>query len=370
MKPWKNILLISVLLFFLGCEKKKIMPGGDETDELISGSYSPTDYTFDIPDYMPTPVVPAENPMTQEGVALGRMLFYDPIFSADSTLSCAGCHDPKLAFTDGKALSTGILGVEGKRSSMSLVNLAYNTRGFFWDGRSRSLEEQALIPIEDHTEMADTWENVEDKLRRHDEYPRLFRAAFGIERKSELTRDLAVKAIAQFERTLISAQSRYDKVIWESDGFPTDSEQRGIALFFIEDDQSVEHPGCSHCHFNPLFTDNQFRNNGLDSVATLNDFEDKGLGGVNGNIFDNGKFRVPTLRNIALTAPYMHDGRFNTLEEVLDSYSRGGHGMPNEDANILPFTLTEQDKADLIAFMEMLTDTSFINNPDFSNPFQ
>src|SRR6056297_2523926 len=158
MRQYQNIVLLSLLLLTLACKKEKMMPGGSETDEMISGTYDPTDYTFDVPDYMPTPVVPAENPMTEEGVALGRMLFYDPIFSADSSLSCAGCHDPKLAFTDGKALSTGILGIEGKRSAMSLVNLAYNTRGFFWDGRVRSLEEQALIPIEDHAEMADTWE--------------------------------------------------------------------------------------------------------------------------------------------------------------------------------------------------------------------
>lgn len=370
MRQSRNILIFSLLLLALACQKETLTPGGGESDQLIEGPYEPTEYTFDIPDYLPMPIVPADNPMTEEGVALGRMLFYDPIFSADSTLSCAGCHDPQIAFTDGKAQSTGILGIEGKRSAMSLVNLAYNTRGFFWDGRVRSLEEQALVPIEDHAEMADTWENVEEKLRRHERYPGLFRAAFGIERSSELSRDLAVKAIAQFERTLISAQSRYDRVIWESDGFPSDSEQRGIALFFIEDNQSVAHPGCSHCHFNPFFTDNQFRNNGLDSVANLEDFEDKGLGGISGNVFDNGKFRVPTLRNIALTAPYMHDGRFGSLEEVLDSYSRGGHGVINEDANIQPFSLSEQDKLDLIAFMNMLTDTSFVKNPAFSNPFE
>jgi len=370
MSYWTQILSISLLLATLSCKKEPVLPSEMEEDNLISGSYAPTAYTFDVPDYMPRPIVPADNPMTEEGVALGRMLFFDPILSADSSLSCAGCHDPALAFTDGKAVSRGILGLEGTRSAMSLVNLAYNTRGFFWDGRARSLEEQALIPVEDHREMADSWEEVVLKLRRHADYPRLFRAAFGIERKDALTRDLVVKAIAQFERTLISAQSRYDKVIWESQGFPTDAEQRGIALFFIEDNQAMEHPGCSHCHFNPLFTDNQFRNNGLDSVASLTDFSDKGLGGINGNVYDNGKFRVPTLRNITLTAPYMHDGRFNTLEEVLDNYSLGGHGVINEDSNILPFSLTEQDKADLIAFMQMLTDTAFVNNPDFSNPFE
>ncbi|MEM6379092.1 MAG: cytochrome-c peroxidase, partial [Bacteroidota bacterium] len=259
MRMYLTLFLLVYLTW--ACEEKTPQPSGETTNDVISGTYAPEAYVFDIPDFMPRPIVPTDNPMTVEGVELGRMLFHDPILSIDSTLSCQSCHRQELAFTDGNALSTGVRGLEGIRNSMSLVNLAFNPRGFFWDGRVKSLEEQAIIPIEDHLEMADDWDNVEAKLRRHPEYPQLFRAAFGIEKKSELTRDLAVKAIAQFERTLISADSRYDKVIWGRNGFPTDSEQRGIALFFIEDNQSVEHPGCSHCHFNPLFTDNNFRNN-------------------------------------------------------------------------------------------------------------
>lgn len=366
-----RIYLILFLMAYAAsaCEEKMPQPSGENDNDLITGAYAPEAYEFDVPDFMPRPIVPADNPMTVQGIALGRMLFFDPILSRDSTLSCQSCHVPELAFTDGNALSKGVRGLDGIRNSMSLVNLAYNPRGFFWDGRVRTLEEQALIPIEDHLEMDDSWDNVEEKLRRHPDYPKLFRAAFGIENKSELTKDLAVKAIAQFERTLISANSRYDQVIWGRNGFPTDSEQRGIALFFIEDNQNVEHPGCSHCHFNPLFTDNNFRNNGLDSVADLNSFSDAGLGGFNDNIFDKGKFRVPTLRNIELTAPYMHDGRFNTLEEVLDHYSQGGHGVINEDPNIRPFSLTEQDKEDLISFLKMLTDTSFLKKEAFQSPF-
>lgn len=355
------------------CEKNNPKPMDGCTDcpdkDLITAEYAPEDYQFELPEWMPQPIVPADNPTTVQGVALGRMLFYDPILSVDSSLACAGCHDPKLAFTDAQAVSKGVLGIEGKRSAMSLVNLAYNNRGFFWDGRVNTLEEQALIPVEDHIEMADDWENVLAKFRRHPAYPGLFREAFGIERKSEITEVLATRAIAQFERTLISAYSRYDKVIWERQGFPTDSEQRGIALFFIEDNQNIGHPGCSHCHFNPLFTDNTFKNNGLDTVSELQDFKDLGRGSINNNVYDNGKFRVPTLRNIVLTAPYMHDGRFATLEEVLDSYSRGGHGVINEDPNIRAFELSEQDKQDLIAFLNMLTDTTFLNNPKIDNPF-
>ena len=250
---------------------------------------------------------------------------------------------------------------------MSLVNLAFRNNGFFWDGRSETLEEQALIPVEDHLEMNDSWENVVSKLQRNEAYPPMFRQAFGIDKKSEITKELVVKAIAQFERTLVSGYSRFDRVVWMNEGWFTDSEERGKKLFFFE--PVTDHPGCSHCHFDPLFTDNSFKNNGLDSVGDLTEFKDLGRGGVNNNSYDNGRFKVPTLRNIDLTAPYMHDGRFATLEEVLDHYSAGGHNVINEDVNILPFALTEQQKADMIAFLKTLTDTDFINNPDFSNPF-
>ena len=340
-------------------------------NDLIGGVYNPEPFDLEVPDWLPAPDIPADNPLTREGVALGRRLFYDPILSVDNTISCASCHQQEKAFTDGLAVSKGVDGREGTRSAMSLVNLAYNVKGFFWDGRSETLEEQALIPIEDHREMNESWPSVENKLRDHADYPELFRGAFGIDRKSEISRDLVVKAVAQFERTLISANSRYDRIAWLNEGWPTDSEERGRQLFFVEPFQQLDnHPGCSHCHGVPFFTDNLFKNNGLDSVANLQDFKDLGRGEVVGNLYDNGKFRVPTLRNVALTAPYMHDGRFSTLEEVLDQYSTGGHGVENEDANIQSFTLTEQNKKDLVAFLHMLTDTAFLKNPAFSNPFE
>lgn len=371
---WKGYILIfvSLILFAAACEEDNNTGGDCEIcpdDDLITADYNPQTYKLEVPDWLPTPVVPADNPMTVEGVMLGRMLFYDPILSSDSTMSCASCHNQKLAFTDGQATSAGVLGMRGTRSSMSLTNLAFNLRGFFWDGRSETLEDQALIPVEDHIELNESWENVEQKLRAHSNYPVLFRKAFGIERKREITRDLAVKAIAQFERTLISGNSKFDRIVWLNEGWLSDSEERGRRLFFFEPDD-VNHPGCSHCHFEPLYTDNNFHNNGLDSVPDLESFADLGLGGVTKNRFDNGKFRVPTLRNIELTAPYMHDGRFATLEEVLEQYAAGGHGMVNEDVNIIAFPLTEENKQDMIAFLKTLTDTSFINNPAFSNPFE
>lgn len=343
------------------------------TDELISGQYAPQAYTLSIPSWMPPPLIPEDNPLTAQGIELGRRLFYDPILSSDSTLACASCHRQSKAFTDGRALSTGVLGLNTRRSSMSIANLVFYPRELFWDGSANTLEILSLIPIEDHTEMNETWPNVLEKLRRHPDYPRRFREAFGIERKSEISKELAAKAMSQFMRTLISTNSRYDRVVWLNDGWFTDEEERGRQLFFIEESQQVSHPGCSHCHFAPMFGNNSFTtyaNNGLQDVPNLDAFPDKGRGGVTGNRFDNGKFRVVSLRNIELTAPYMHDGRFQTLEQVLDNYSRGGHGVENEDTNILPFTLSEQGKQDLIAFLKTLTDTTFTNNPAFSNPFR
>ncbi len=369
---WRILLLALIgatLLIAASCEGNKNADCEDcPEDDLIGGSYSPMPYNLEIPAWMPTPFIPADNPLTKEGVALGRRLFYDPILSSDGSMSCASCHQQEKAFTDGQAKSPGVLGILGKRSSMSLANLAFNTSGLFWDGRSATLEEQALLPVEDHVELNENWSNVEEKLRKHQEYPILFRQAFGIDKKSQITRNLAVKAIAQFERTLVSGNSKYDRVVWLNEGWFTDEEERGRQLFFFEP-AYPNHPGCSHCHFNPLFTDNNFHNNGLDAVSNLDAFADAGRGVVTKNRFDNGKFRVPTLRNVELTAPYMHDGRFQTLEEVLDQYATGGHGVENENPNIIAFPLTEQQKQDLIAFLKALTDTSFVNNPSFSKPF-
>ncbi|MEZ4992774.1 MAG: cytochrome c peroxidase [Saprospiraceae bacterium] len=368
----RSLLFLGILLLGVAC-KKDIVEDDNACDncpdtDIIGGDYAPTAYTLDIPDWMGTPILPADNPLTLEGVALGRMLFHDPIISSDSSMSCASCHLQDRGFTDGIAVSTGVEGRQTTRSSMPLINLAFNPNGFFWDGRSPSLEDQALHPVMDEVELNEDWDNVVRKLQRHDQYPLRFREAFGIERASEINKELAVKAIAQFERTLISSNSRFDRVVYLNDGWLTDSEQRGKDLFYVEP-TNPDHPGCSHCHGGVNFTDYSFRNNGIDTVATLDDFADKGLGGVTGKYYDNGRFKVPSLRNVALTAPYMHDGRFLTLGEVLEHYSSGGHGVENEDPNIFPFPLSEQQKQDMIAFLKTLSDTSFVNNPEFANPF-
>lgn len=371
-----SLLFLFTLLLGVGCVDDDAMNDDDgggntgNTDRVITGPSTPTAYTLEIPNYMPGPLMNPDNPLTEEGIALGRKLFYDPILSRDSSMACAGCHFQSLSFTDGLAVSRGIQNLPGKRSAMSPVNMIFNPRGLFWDGRSESLEDQAIHPVEDMLELDADWDTVLTKLRNHATYPQDFRAAFGISMTSELTRELATKAIAQFERTLVTANSRYDQVVFRNEGFFTELEEEGRELFFIEFVQpGVLHPGCSHCHNAPTFGDNQFHNNGLDTVATLADFTDLGRGGVNNNVFDNGKFRTPTLRNIALTAPYMHDGRFATLEEVIDHYASGGHAVENRNPNIAGFELTPRKKEALIAFLNTLTDESFVTDPRFSSPF-
>ncbi|MEL6804026.1 MAG: cytochrome c peroxidase, partial [Bacteroidota bacterium] len=346
------------------------MPPGPG-EEMIEGPNVATPYTLEIASFMPRPPEANMIELTEEGIELGRRLFYDPLMSRDNSISCASCHRQELAFTDGRRLSPGVRGLPGMRNAMSLVNLIYNVEGFFWDGSSPTLADQAIHPIEDVLEFDNDWPTVVERIRASEDYPKRFRAAFGIDFKSEITRELVTNAIAQFESTIISDNTRFDQYNYLNEGFPTPEETDGAELFFIEFAQAGQlHPGCSHCHNKPSFGSNRFFNTGLDTVATLNDFPDLGRGGETGNIFENGMFRAPTLRNISLTAPYMHDGRFNTLEEVLDHYASGGHPTENRDPNITGFPLTQQQKEALIAFMESLVDEELITDERFSNPFE
>ena len=325
---------------------------------------------------------PLDNEMTVEGVLLGRHLFFDSILSADSTKSCGSCHGVSGHFTDNLATSPGIDGINGRRSSMSLVDLVYANKGLFWDGRSSTLEDQALLPVEDPIELHDTWDNVEEKLRRSDIYPNLFRRAFGIGETCDITRDLAARAIAQFERSVISmGNSRFDQVFYRLEGFFTDPELRGKRFFFDEDYDGSFLPDaeCFHCHSLPIFTDNSYRNNGLTFFTdeTEMDLEDKGRYEVTKNEEDIGKFRVPSLRNVEFTAPYMHDGRFETLEEVLDHYICGIQQSPTLDVLITNHCdpedpvlfIDEQGKRDIVAFLKTLSDTTFFSNPEYQSPF-
>lgn len=335
-------------------------------------TYAPTAYNLVIPPTLPqTMPIPANNPLTEEGIALGRKLFYDPILSADSTQACASCHAIDFAFSDhNKRFSTGIDGIEGNRNSMALINLGWTNR-LFWDGRANGLEDQALAPVTNPIEMHNTWENAVCDLMASKDYRIDFYKAFGVK---EITQTEVTKAIAQFERTLISGQSKFDLASTPGTGvFFTEQEDYGFQLFYDEYGGD-----CFHCHGDPgkFFTDNLFHNNGLDNIPSGGQFADKGLGEVTGRPEDNGLFRTTTLRNIALTAPYMHDGRFATLEDVLEHYSE--HIQPSPTIDVLMITdfggtgkhMTQEEKDALIAFMHTLTDTAFVNNPAFKNPFE
>lgn len=365
-------LLVLALLLFACKKDSKPTPNPPpiDTKDLSDISYNPV--AVELPNVFPLPVmdIPIDNPLTEAGVELGRFLFYDPILSGNEKMACADCHFPESGFTDNLAVSKGTDGIAGIRSSMSLVNAGYFTKGLFWDGRIKTLEEQALLPVEDVIELHNDWEKVVADLKEHNDYPTRFRQAFGINNSEEITKELAVKAIAQFERSLLSFNSKYDRVVRNEEFFEED-ELIGFELFFDEPNDLPD-AECGHCHNAPLFTVNQYFNNGIDSVGSLTDFKDKGLGAITNNLFDNGKFRAPSLRNIALTAPYMHDGRFQTLAEVIDHYNEGAHFADNIDPLIMTrgLGLSEQNKKDLIAFLHTLTDTSFVNNPAYQNPFE
>ncbi|GJM32427.1 MAG: methylamine utilization protein [Saprospiraceae bacterium] len=337
-----------------------------DSGDLTYIPYQPQPFTLQESDRFVKMQIPADNPLTEQGITLGRQLFFDPILSADSTQSCASCHQPDKAFTDGLSKSKGVHKLEGRRSAMSLVNVGYFYKGLFWDGRVPSLEAQALIPVEDSLEMGNTWEVVEKRLRQHPDYPSLFRQAFGSTCTDSIDRFLVAKAIAQYERTLVSYNAPYDQVM-RGEAVFTVAEKRGFDIFF-DASSSLPVSECGHCHLDPLFTNLDFLNNGIQKVGTLDNFPDKGRGAITGVYYDNGQFRVPSLRNIELTAPYMHDGRFKTLEAVIDHYASGGHFAENLNPNVRKLHLSARDKADLIAFLRTLTDTSGRIVPVLENP--
>lgn len=312
--------------------------------------------------------IPTDNPTTKEGVYLGRVLFYETKLSTSNKLSCASCHQQSKAFTDGKSLSIGADGVLTTRNSMALVNLLW-ARKFFWDGRVEGLEAQTFFPLSNPHEMGQAVEISAHKLRNTQGYPVLFKRAFG---DTAITPDRIVKAISQFERTLISANSSYDKYL-KKEYQPSAIEKEGMALFMNmpQPDKNIRGADCAHCHGGVKTYMELFHNNGLDNIS-----KDNGRQTITGLESDHGRFKIPTLRNIALTSPYMHDGRFGSLEQVLQHYN-----SHVETAHLSPFLrgvsnvkggtnlqLTSHEQKAVIAFLNMLTDTSFVNNPEFSNP--
>ena len=311
-------------------------------------------YVVELPDHFPKLdfFIPEDNALTQSKVQLGKKLFFDPRLSSDSTVSCASCHKPELAFTDGRARSLGVQSRQGKRNSPSLANVAFG-QSFFWHGSIPTLEQQAIFPLEDPTEMDNNFAEIIRRLNEDISYKEAFIEVFG----AEVNPDFVTDALASFQRTLLSYESPYDKFLQGDSSALSPSQKRGLQLF------NGETAECFHCH-NPAynFTDESFRNNGLYEV-----YPDPGRWEVTGLEKDKGKFKVPTLRNIALTAPYMHDGSLLSLNEVLEHYMRGGKAHPNKAGEIRRFVLNEQQKQDLLNFLESLTDPSFINNPLFRN---
>jgi len=293
-----------------------------------------------------------KNPLTEEGFQLGRHLFYDPILSRDNTISCQSCHLQQTGFTHvDHQLSHGIEGRIGTRNSIALINLAWNT-SFHWDGGVNNLEMQPLNPITNHSEMDETLENVITKLQSSNKYRTLFTKAFGNEK---VTSQRVLKALAQFTVMLKSSNSKYDKVIRKEENF-TSQEQHGYDLFKFN---------CASCHTEPLFRSDNFEKNGLTVDETLNDL---GRIKITNKPEDYLHFKIPTLRNIQFTFPYMHDGRFKTLTEVVKHYNSLGQdkNLPKELAK--PMHLSDNDRVDLVAFLTTLTDTEFLFNKRFSFP--
>jgi cytochrome c peroxidase len=331
-------LILGTLFLILGSACKK--------DPIIESSVIPIDegnqeFILTLPKGFLYPTIPTDNTLTKNKIELGKLLFFDPILSKDSTKSCASCHLHDVFFSDTSRLSFGINNRIGTRNAPSLINVAYQPY-MFWDGGNPTLEQQVLGPISNHLEFDFDVYKIIDRLIKHPTYPALFKKAYN----QEPTVFSLTRAIACFERTLIGGTSRYDTYIQNKDSSAlSNSEKNGLNLFFSEKAE------CFHCHQGFLFTDLSFRNNGLATV-----YADSGRARITQVPSDIGKFKVPSLRNVEKTPPYMHDGSLNTLEDVVNHYASGGANHPNKSPVIQPLTLTTKEKTDLINFLKSLTD--------------
>jgi cytochrome c peroxidase len=317
--------------------------------------------------YLPTMPINTNNIVTKEGVLLGRYLFYDPVLSANNNIACASCHKQSYAFADNKRCSIGINNTPLNRNTKPIFNVAW-APSLFWDGRSKNVEELIFHPITNNIEMNNEFNIIIDKLHKSKFYLQKFAAAF-TNKKIDSTN--ITLAIAQFVRTLISSNSKYEQAL-QYKAKLTNDEKEGAEIF---NDQA--RADCVQCHSiddNTLGTRFQIVNNGLENDAILAINTDKGRANITNNILDRGKFMTPSLRNIAVTAPYMHDGRFKTLEEVLDFYSEHIQANKNIDPRMQHVSeggshLTKDEKNKIIAFLKTMTDYSFIKNKEFGNPF-
>jgi cytochrome c peroxidase len=307
-----------------------------------------------IPKAFPKPFYTFQNnALKSEAIALGRQLFYDPILSQDSSISCASCHQQASAFANaGFSFSEGIYKNHPNRNTPALQNLIWNT-SFHWDGGVNNLEVQPINPITNSKEMGESLSNVIVKLNKQHQYRKQF---YQVYQDSIISSEKLLKALAQFTSTLISCQSKFDQVSAGKAHF-SETEQEGFKLF-----KTV----CANCHAGVLLTDNSFRNNGLSPDTFLND---KGLATISKQLKDAYLFRVPTLRNCEVTYPYMHDGRFTTLEQVIDHYSNRSNFEQHYDLSMNKIgTITPIKKKALISFLKTLTDTAFLQNPNFAQP--
>ena len=399
------ILLLSLsLLTILSCDSEDlvIMDEVDPIDLLAELNLPeiPFDYeSIDFPDhYLNNPLpenpyrfqfaaiesdnTPDSNPTTNEGALLGRILFYEKKLSKNGTIACASCHTQETGFSDKEVLSIGFDGGLTRRHSMTLTNARfYDTGKFFWDERAETLEDQVLMPFQDQVEMGLTLDTLLQIVSNQSYAAPLFEDAFGDE---TITADRISKALAQFVRSLVSINAKYDEgrqlVSSPLDEFPnfTEEENMGKALFYAPNIAGA--PSCHSCHsseafLSPLLAPNGTTIgsiNGLDAVST----DDLGIFETTGINNHRGKFKVPSLRNVAIRAPYMHDGRFSNLEEVIEHYSTGMQNHPrtlpfmqDSDGNVIKYNFTDQEKSALIAFLNTLTDEQFINDEKFSNPF-
>lgn len=388
----KAILVTTFLIVVFGiisCNKDDVYEPTEES--VLNLPETPFDYaSLNLPSHfttnaggpLPTSVngtdnTPANNAITNDGATLGRVLFYDKKLSINGTIACASCHKQDKGFSDDATLSLGFNGGTTGRHSMTLINARFYQRGrFFWDERATTLEEQVLIPFQDPVEMGMTLEQVVSKVQEQTYYPELFQKAFG---STEITSDKISKALAQFIRSIVSYSSKYDQgramVANPGANFPnfTTEENTGKNIFF----QTIPNGGgaCFGCHTTEAFISANPgpQNNGLDAASTT----DLGAGAVFNNPIFVGRFKTTSLRNIELTAPYMHDGRFATLEEVVEHYNSGIQAHPtlspaltDTNGNPVRLNLTSSEKAALVAFLKTLTDNSVSTEIKWSNPFK
>jgi cytochrome c peroxidase len=344
----RAIVVSLTLAMTFGCADHDSPPAETETETPLTQAAAPAGF----PTGALTASAPADNELTEERARLGRRLFYEPALSRTRDVTCGSCHVQENGFADPKPVSLGVEELPGTRNAPSLSNLAWS-RHFFWDGRAMSLEEQAGMPIENPVEMDLSLDDAVARLSEQPSYVRDFELAYD----DGVTADNLRRGLASFVRTLVSGQSPYDEHLAGDDTHFSEAAARGERLFF---DKKSE---CFHCHTEGALTNDGFFNDG-----SYVDGGDEGRKLVTERAGDLGKFKVPGLRNVAVTAPYMHDGSVPTLREVLERYAAGGLGHPSTDPQIIPLSLTSDDFDDLLAFFEALTDSRFLSDARFAAP--